>query len=76
MQVEARKLHGTTEGRCGSHMECPVEDGLAVGEGLLGAFEDLLEVRAPKGVSTVQGKQGGVERKEVSRSHSSREVKD
>ena len=31
---------------------------------------------APKGVNTVQGKQGGVERKEVSRGHSSREVKD
>ena len=31
---------------------------------------------APKGVSTVQGKQGGVERKEVSRGNSSREVKD
>jgi len=31
---------------------------------------------ASKGVSTVQGKRGGVERKEVSRGHSSREVKD
>ena len=31
---------------------------------------------ALKGVSIVQGKQGGVERKEVSRGHSSREAKD